>query len=568
MLTLRQLEHTFGSLDVVPMLDKRNQAAELLGECIAKTQQAKLDMNAARATYEEVVALHLLQTQVVAELRAVLSPIRTISSQTLELILLFAVAGGHSPWKLSHVCSRWLNVARTTPELWTELVIPVSFGAGPGASRYINVDHFRLALQRTGNAPLHVVFCHHPFKTNEARTTTKSIEDILDIVGGTQFERWLTLKLHRHPKCHPAEMFAYFKGAQLRTLHTLEVSFEPLFFPNLLLVPDALPSLRNLSIVTRHLCEYKECSFWPQLTTLSISYPFDPYLLFEDGGEVLTKVSEETNRTALFSILFKCKALEYLELRGVTVACSQDSGYNYKIPLWWAGERFLPPERDIADRFSTRLYLSRLRSLTLLDCKIKTPFQLPRLETLRLSRTSLAYVERLDAHFECLTELTFSPFENILHQIHTPALQLLRLTGRPPTKTTKSRGSNETFSWDHLRLPAYPPRALHFVNCTISGEALAQLLPRFPQVEELCFANLVLSKKFLRSLKWKRDGQFLCDALSTLRVDFPLVATKNRKMYEGLLKAIARARGKALSSVKCSWQVDGEMQIVVIRGSR
>src|SRR5688572_27832679 len=89
------------------------------------------------------------------------SPATEIATELLSIIFRFCIAGpilippniSEPPWTLTHVCSRWRNVAVDIPELWSRL----HFDLGNHNQFLSRIECGRTLVQRrTGTYPLAV----------------------------------------------------------------------------------------------------------------------------------------------------------------------------------------------------------------------------------------------------------------------------------------------------------------------------------------------------------------------------------------------------------------------------
>ncbi|KAK7456502.1 hypothetical protein VKT23_010753 [Stygiomarasmius scandens] len=90
--------------------------------------------------------------------------IRWLPSELLMEVFLWCCVSGNNPtterhptFVLSHVCSRWRNIALSTPKLWSRLGLHLSTGKDGSVKRLLSMCYFtELFLERSGETPLDV----------------------------------------------------------------------------------------------------------------------------------------------------------------------------------------------------------------------------------------------------------------------------------------------------------------------------------------------------------------------------------------------------------------------------
>jgi len=90
--------------------------------------------------------------------------IRWLPSELLVEAFLWCCVNGNNPtterhpaFMLSHVCSRWRNLALSTPKLWSRLGLHLSTGKDGSVKRLLSMCYFtELFLERSGEMPLDI----------------------------------------------------------------------------------------------------------------------------------------------------------------------------------------------------------------------------------------------------------------------------------------------------------------------------------------------------------------------------------------------------------------------------
>ncbi|KAK7443465.1 hypothetical protein VKT23_015638 [Stygiomarasmius scandens] len=255
--------------------------------------------------------------------RALISPIRRLSSELISEIFIHCLSDDHNPVRsikeapllLTRICRLWREIALADPRLWKSLHIHIPYHYNDeGVEKILNQRSLGMSswLSRSGSLPISLSFSatyndypgHRSSNSSSRPTEPRAYGDFMRAMLQPEFSsrwRYLDLKL----TSSILETWLPLKGQGLSSLHTLKLDFgDDLCWsmssgerPHDFSLSDLLQEAPNLRVFS--LCNYVHNPYhlpirWEKLTDLTLkSFCYSPEgLTLQQALSILAKASD------------------------------------------------------------------------------------------------------------------------------------------------------------------------------------------------------------------------------------------------------------------------------------
>ncbi|KAJ6500545.1 hypothetical protein C8R45DRAFT_863155 [Mycena sanguinolenta] len=263
----------------VPTSEETAQIKALCANPLTELARLEAEISRAQAHLHKLQSSYrLVKTGVDAHM-ALLSPMRTIPPEVLQLIFTMALPAdrpavmhaSEAPVLLGRVCSRWRRIALATPNLWASLHVvtpPVDYSESAISPGQIRMTAMEEWLARSGACPLFISIwvSREAWGSAAAAASSPFVEAILPLAN-----RWKYVEL-RVPS-DSLDSFHYLQATDVPLLETLSITnggslARDDWSGNLLFLQHA-PLLRALALTHDGNVSLPKLS-WGQLTSLSL----------------------------------------------------------------------------------------------------------------------------------------------------------------------------------------------------------------------------------------------------------------------------------------------------------
>lgn len=237
--------------------------------------------------------------------------------------LSFTSLAPSSPVSLAQVCKRWQTIARSIPQLWTNITLILPYNGDLRHTSVSSTLHIaRECLDRSGVLPLKldITATTPSWRTPERFDPTRALITMLC----KHSSRWrdVTLVL-RQFDVFPALDEGCFTALESLTVHTMSTTPNQILprSPQFMRALETAPKLRKVFIEDGELLAWPLP--WAQLTALRLDN-------FNLGRSDTHRLS---SKTAIFDVLRRCGSLKDLELRLICNKAHIDLSQAHVVPV-------------------------------------------------------------------------------------------------------------------------------------------------------------------------------------------------------------------------------------------